>query len=65
MKDWKTTVLGILGAGLVLAMSKGWIDEQTATFVGALIIAIFGVAAQDGTNKLIGGSRPPADKDEK
>lgn len=58
MKDWKTTVLGILGAGLVLATSKGWIDEQTATFIGALIIAIFGVAAQDGTNKLI-GTRPP------
>lgn len=47
MKDWKTTVLGILGAGLVLATSKRWIDEQTATFVGAVIVAVFGVVAQD------------------
>lgn len=57
-KNWRTTVLGILGAGLVLATSKGWIDEQTATFIGALIVAIFGVVAQDGTSNLI-GTRPP------
>lgn len=58
MKDWKTTVLGILGAGLVLSTSKGWIDEQTATFIGALIVAIFGVVAQDVKSNLI-GTRPP------
>ena len=64
MKNWKTTVLGILGAGLVLATSKGWIDQEMATFIGALIVAIFGVVTQDVTQNL-GGSKPPPNKDEK
>ena len=64
MKNWKTTVLGILGAGLVLATSKGWIDQEMATFIGALIVAIFGVVTQDVTQNL-GGSNPPPKKDEK
>jgi len=58
MKNWKTTVLGILGAGLVLAKANGWIDEQTSVFIGALIVAVFGAVASDGDNKLI-GTRPP------
>ena len=52
MKNWKTTVLGILGAGLVLAKAKGWIDEQTSIFVGALIVAIFGAVASDSDEKV-------------
>lgn len=51
MRNWKTTVLGILGAGLVLATAKGWIDEQTATFIGAVIVAVFGAVAQDGDSQ--------------
>lgn len=66
MKNWKTTLLGVLGAGLVLAKSKGWIDEQTSVFVGAVILAVFGAVSQDArVESLIGGSKPPVGKDEK
>lgn len=49
MKNWKTTVLGILGAGVLLAVSKGWIDKDLAIFVGTTITALFGLAASDVT----------------
>lgn len=48
MKDWKTTVLGILGAGVLLATSKGWIDADIAIFIGTAITALFGLSASDG-----------------
>lgn len=47
MKDWKTTVLGILGAAVLLATSKGWIDNDIAIFVGTALTALFGIAATD------------------
>ncbi len=47
MKNWKTTVLGLLGAGLVLATSKGWIDQDIAAFIGTALIAIFGAVSKD------------------
>ena len=47
MKNWKTTVLGILGAGVTLAVAKNWIDKELAAFIGATLIAIFGVVTQD------------------
>lgn len=65
MKNWKTTVLGILGAAIVLATSKRWIDQEIAAFVGALIVALFGTIATDSSINLIGGSTPPPSKDEK
>ena len=65
MKNWKTTVLGILGAGLILATSKGWIDSDIASFIGASIVAIFGVTAKDyNVTGIVGGNVPPP-KDEK
>ena len=33
MKNWRTSILGILGAGVLLASSKGWIDGDTANIV--------------------------------
>ena len=47
MKDWRTTVLGILGAGLLLATSKGWIDNDIAVFIGTALTALFGIVATD------------------
>jgi len=51
MKNWKTTVLGILGAGLLLATSKGWIDNDLSIFIGSAIVALFGLYTKDSTNK--------------
>lgn len=51
MKNWKTTVLGILAAGLLLATSKGWIDNDMSVFIGAAIAALFGLATKDATRK--------------
>jgi len=47
MKNWRTTVVGVAGAVTALALAKGWIDEATATCVGAVLIAIFGAVASD------------------
>ena len=55
MKNWKTTVLGILGAGLLLATSKGWIDNDISAFIGSALAVLFGLAATDSTSKDIGG----------
>ena len=55
MKNWRTTVLGILGAGVTLATSKGWIDQDVATFLGVAIIAVFGVVSTDSINSIFGG----------
>ena len=70
IKNWKTTVLGIIGAATILATSKGWIDNDIATFIGASVVAIFGLSTKDhnvtgGTKQSIGGTIPPPDKDEK
>ena len=70
MKNWRTTLIGILGAGLVLATSKGWIDQDIATFIGTALIAVFGVVSKDYNStgipqSFIGGTKPPVDKDEK
>jgi hypothetical protein len=51
MKNWKTTVLGILGAGLLLATSKGWIDNDLSIFIGSAIVALFGLSAKDSAGK--------------
>ena len=51
MKNWKTTVLGILGAGLLLATSKGWIDNDLSIFIGSVIVTLFGLASKDASNK--------------
>ncbi len=63
MKNWRTTILGILGAGVILATSKGWIDKDMATFIGAVLASIFGYVSTDIQS--IGGSQPPVKKDEK
>jgi len=47
MKNWRTTVLGILGAGILLAASKGWIDNDIAVFIGTALTALFGIVATD------------------
>ena len=47
MKNWKTTVLGIFGAAVILAIGKGWIDKDIAIFIGATATALFGIAATD------------------
>lgn len=47
MKNWKTTVLGILGAATLLATSKGWIDKDIAIFIGTALTALFGVVSSD------------------
>jgi hypothetical protein len=63
MKNWRTTVLGILGAGLILAISKGWIDKDTSTFIGVVIASIFGYVSTDIQS--LGGTNAPPKKDEK
>jgi hypothetical protein len=45
MKNWKTTLIGLAIAGLVAAQavqSSRWQD-----YVGAVLVAIFGVLAKD------------------
>lgn len=51
MKNWRTTVLGILGAGLLLATSKGWIDNDIAVFIGTALTALFGIVATDSGSR--------------
>jgi hypothetical protein len=46
-KNWKTTLLGILGGALILATSKGWIDKEISAFVGSSLVAIFGLVSKD------------------
>jgi hypothetical protein len=59
MKNWKTTVLGILGAGLLFATSKGWISNDLSIFIGSSLVALFGIASKDATSKEdIIGTRP-------
>ena len=48
MKNWKTTVLGLVGAFVLLATSKEWIDQDVAAFIGATLTAIFGLVSSDG-----------------
>lgn len=47
MKNWKTTTSSILVALTALAFAKRWIDEDTALCIGAIGVALFGVAAKD------------------
>jgi hypothetical protein len=47
MKNWRTTVLGILGAGVILATSKGWIDQDIASFIGVVLTGAFGYVSTD------------------
>jgi hypothetical protein len=61
MKNWKTTILGILAAALILAVSKGWIDNDISAFIGATIVALFGVASKDHDVSGIVGDHPPKD----
>jgi hypothetical protein len=63
MKNWRTSILGILGAGTLWASSKGWIDADTATFIGAVLASIFGYVSTDIQS--LGGTNPPHKKDEK
>ena len=63
MKNWRTSILGILGAGVLLASSKGWIDADTANFIGAVLASIFGYVSTDIQS--LGGTNPPHKKDEK
>jgi hypothetical protein len=45
MKDWKTSILGFIAAAILLATSKGYIDTDTAAFVGSYCNALFGVVS--------------------
>jgi hypothetical protein len=63
MKNWRTTVLGILGAGVILATSKGWIDNDMAVFIGVVLTSVFGYVSTD-IQSIVGGNTPPK-KDEK
>ena len=68
MKNWKTTVLGLVGAFVLLATSKEWIDQDVAAFIGATLTAIFGLVSSDGVlskKSLIVGENIPPEKDEK
>lgn len=60
-KNWKTSVLGVLGAGLVWATAKGFIDKDTATFIGTGLIAAFGLVSKDFniSGSDIGLPKPP------
>jgi hypothetical protein len=51
MKNWKTTVLGILMAGVLLAIAKGWIDKEVGAFIEATLIAVFGIVSEDASSK--------------
>ena len=59
MKNWRTTLLGVLGAGLILATSKGLIDQELAAFIGATVMAIFGAASSDSKVQGIVSPKPP------
>ncbi len=61
MKNWKTTLLGILAAALILAVAKGWIDNDVSAFIGASIVAVFGAVSKDYNVSGIVGDRPPSD----
>lgn len=45
MKNWKTTVAGLIVAGVGFSLYMGWIDQATATAIGLLAAAVgLGVA---------------------
>jgi len=51
MKNWKTTLSGILAAGIILATAKKWIDIDVAAFLGSSVAIFFGVSATDASKK--------------
>jgi len=74
MRNWKTTVIGFLAAFWLVAqpiITNGDFDIQRdwKTLVFAAIATFFGLFAKDkdvtGTSKIIGGSIPPKNTDEK
>lgn len=51
MKNWKTTLSGILAAGIILATAKKWIDVDVAAFLGSAVAIFFGASATDADKK--------------
>ena len=67
MKDWKTSVLGFIAAAILLATSKGYIDNNLAAFLGSIAALLFGVVSSDKKPEInaIVGENIPIGKDEK
>ena len=49
MKNWKTSLLGFIAATILLATSKGYIDTDTAAFIGSIVTLLFGIVSSDGS----------------
>jgi len=47
IKNWRTTLVSIVGATTLLATSKGWIDTDIAAYIGSVVVIIFGVTSKD------------------
>jgi hypothetical protein len=51
MKNWKTTVAGVVVAALAVAVSLGYITQEVASAIGALAIALGLAVAGDAPKK--------------
>jgi hypothetical protein len=58
MKNWKTTLAGVLVAGLAIATSLGYINQSVAEAIGALAISLGLVVAKDHDVSGLVGGRP-------
>ena len=47
-KNWKTTLAGVIVAGTAVAVSLGYINQETATAIGVIAGAFGLVLAKDG-----------------
>lgn len=51
MKNWKTTLAGLVVAGLSVAVSLGYISQEVAASVSALAVSLGLIIAKDSTQK--------------
>jgi hypothetical protein len=48
IKNWKTTLAGVLVAGNTFALAKGIIDKDTFTFILGVLLSLGLIGAKDG-----------------
>jgi hypothetical protein len=48
LKNWKTSLAGVLVAGLTFAVAKGYIDKDTYFLIFGILVSLGLINAKDG-----------------
>lgn len=64
MKNWRTNLAAVFTALVGVATAMGYISQEVAGAILTIGVA-FGFAVAQDSNKSLGGSKPPQNKDEK